>query len=136
VRAVYEDANRSPTGNRPVAGGHRQSGASPPRPQESRLADTPLLVTIIAIVHYNQRRLPEQRAELYDKCVEVLLTESTHTASDATYELADWGGSLAEKRGLLANLAYEMMSAGEAAGRSVKRATVKTLATGATGPSS
>ena len=87
--------------------------------QEARLADTPLLVTIIAIVHYNQRRLPEQRAELYEKCVEVLLTEGHHPASDATYELADWGGTLPEKRSLLAYLAHTMMSAGEQAGRSV-----------------
>lgn len=87
--------------------------------QESRLADAPLLVTIIAIVHYNQRRLPEQRAELYEKCVEVLLTEGHHAASDATYELADWGGTLPEKRSLLAYLASEMMGAGEEAGRSV-----------------
>jgi formylglycine-generating enzyme required for sulfatase activity len=87
--------------------------------QESRLADTPLMVTIIAIVHYNQRRLPEQRAELYDKCVEVLLTEGHHPASDTTYELADWGGTLAEKRSLLAYLAHKMMDAGEEAGRSV-----------------
>ena len=86
---------------------------------EARLADTPLMVTIVAIVHYNQRRLPEQRAELYEKCVEVLLTEGHHGASDATYELADWGGSLAEKRGLLAFLAHSMMSAGAEAGRAV-----------------
>ncbi len=86
---------------------------------EPRLADTPLMVTIIAIVHYNQRRLPEQRAELYEKCVEVLLTESNKPATEATFELADWGGSLAEKRGLLGHLAFEMMQAGEEAGRQV-----------------
>lgn len=93
---------------------------------ESRLAETPLLVTIIAIVHYNQRRLPDQRAELYEKCVEVLLTEGHHSASDATYELADWGGTLAEKRGLLAYLAFEMMQAGEAVGRSVSEWQLRT----------
>ncbi|MEZ4580578.1 MAG: hypothetical protein R3A10_02775 [Caldilineaceae bacterium] len=38
---------------------------------QDRLIDSPLLVTIVAIVHYNERRLPEQRAELYEKCVEV-----------------------------------------------------------------
>ena len=93
---------------------------------ETRLAETPLLVTIIAIVHYNQRRLPDQRAELYEKCVEVLLTEGHHSASDATYELADWGGTLPEKRGLLAYLAFEMMQAGEAAGRSVSEWQLRT----------
>ncbi|MBE2202268.1 MAG: SUMF1/EgtB/PvdO family nonheme iron enzyme, partial [Anaerolinea sp.] len=89
------------------------------RRNEPRLADTPLMVTIIAIVHYNQRRLPDQRAELYERCVEVLLTESNKPATEATFDLADWGGSLAEKRGLLGYLAYEMMSAGQEVGRSV-----------------
>lgn len=86
---------------------------------EPRLADTPLMVTIIAIVHYNQRRLPDQRAELYERCVEVLLTESNKSPTEAIFALADWGGTQAEKRGLLGYLAYEMMNAGEQAGRSV-----------------
>lgn len=85
--------------------------------QEARLVETPLLVTIVAIVHYNQRRLPDERAELYEKCVDVLLAEKHHPVSQSTFELADWGGSLTEKRNLLAYLAYQMMSAGEAAGR-------------------
>jgi energy-coupling factor transporter ATP-binding protein EcfA2 len=37
------------------------------------LAVNPLLMTVIAIVHSNLKRLPEQRVELYDECVEVLL---------------------------------------------------------------
>jgi formylglycine-generating enzyme required for sulfatase activity len=86
---------------------------------EPGLVNTPLMATIVAIVHYNQRRLPDQRAELYEKCVEVLLAESNKPASEATFELADWGGSLPEKRGYLAYLAYEMMSAGQEVGRNV-----------------
>jgi NACHT domain len=37
------------------------------------LAINPLLLTVIAIVHWNRKRLPEQRVELYDECVDVLL---------------------------------------------------------------
>lgn len=37
------------------------------------LAVNPLLLTVIAIVHWNRKRLPEQRNELYDECVDVLL---------------------------------------------------------------
>jgi predicted NACHT family NTPase len=37
------------------------------------LAVNPLLLTVIAIVHWNRKRLPEQRVELYDECVDVLL---------------------------------------------------------------
>lgn len=37
------------------------------------LAVTPLLLTVVAIVHWNRKRLPEQRVDLYDECVDVLL---------------------------------------------------------------
>jgi hypothetical protein len=37
------------------------------------LAVNPLLMTVIAIVHWNRKRLPDQRVELYDECVDVLL---------------------------------------------------------------
>jgi hypothetical protein len=37
------------------------------------LALNPLLLTVIAIVHWNRKRLPEQRVDLYDECVDVLL---------------------------------------------------------------
>jgi hypothetical protein len=37
------------------------------------LAVNPLLLTVIAIVHWNRKRLPEQRVDLYDECVDVLL---------------------------------------------------------------
>ncbi|MBX0330745.1 hypothetical protein K2Z83_24110, partial [Oscillochloris sp. ZM17-4] len=37
------------------------------------LATNPLLLTIIAIICYDSRSLPENRAELYDACVTVLL---------------------------------------------------------------
>ncbi|MCE7979945.1 MAG: NACHT domain-containing protein [Caldilinea sp. CFX5] len=82
--------------------------------QEPPLVESPLLVTIVAIVHYNQRRLPDERAELYEKCVDVLLAEKHHPTSQSTFELADWGGTLTEKRNLLAYLAFQMMSAGAA----------------------
>ena len=37
------------------------------------LAVNPLLLTVIAIVHWNRKRLPQQRVDLYDECVDVLL---------------------------------------------------------------
>ncbi|MCP4423850.1 MAG: NACHT domain-containing protein, partial [Chloroflexi bacterium] len=42
---------------------------------ELPLVDTPLMVTIVAIVHWNNRVLPQQRAALYEKCVAALLAE-------------------------------------------------------------
>ena len=95
------------------------------RGEDRRLADTPLLVTIIAIVHYNDRRLPEQRAALYKSCIHVLLAETHHTKGEARHDLEDWGGTEDDKRELLTLLAYQMMSAGEKAGRTVEESKLK-----------
>ena len=46
---------------------------SKPRIVFGLLAVNPLLLTVIAIVHWNRKRLPEQRVDLYDECVDVLL---------------------------------------------------------------
>ena len=87
--------------------------------KEQPLIDTPLMVTVVAIVHYNDHHLPEQRAALYEKCLDVLLAEKHHAVHEATDELRQWGGSDEDKRQFLALLAFQMMSAGEAAGRTV-----------------
>ncbi len=79
-------------------------------------------MTIVAIVHYNEHRLPEKRAELYEKCVDVLLADKHHRVSEAHYALVDTGGPLADKRKWLAYLAYQMMGVGATGGRSVEQA--------------
>ncbi|MBX0331481.1 SUMF1/EgtB/PvdO family nonheme iron enzyme [Oscillochloris sp. ZM17-4] len=38
-----------------------------------RLGVRPLLLTIMALVHYNDSKLPEERAALYSRCVDILL---------------------------------------------------------------
>jgi formylglycine-generating enzyme required for sulfatase activity len=43
-------------------------------PPVRELAENPLRLTVIAIIHYGGRQLPERRAKLYERCVEVLLT--------------------------------------------------------------
>lgn len=89
------------------------------------LIDTPLMVTVVAIVHYNEHHLPEQRAALYKKCVEVLLAEKHHSATDSIEALRQWGGTETAKFQFLAFLAYKMMCAGEQAGRSVAERQMK-----------
>ena len=42
------------------------SAALQSRPEIRRLARNPVMLTALAVVHWNERRLPEQRAELYD----------------------------------------------------------------------
>jgi len=80
--------------------------------REAPLVDTPLMVTIVAIVHYNDRKLPQQRAALYDKCVTALLAEQ-HKGEEGQGEsqaaLEKRGGSTDAKRGYLSLLAFEMM---------------------------
>ena len=82
---------------------------------ELPLVDTPLMVTIVAIVHYNNKTLPQQRAALYEKCVTALLAEqhkSEEGQGQSQPDLEQRGGSLDAKRGYLALLAYEMMCQG------------------------
>jgi formylglycine-generating enzyme required for sulfatase activity/energy-coupling factor transporter ATP-binding protein EcfA2 len=95
------------------------------RRSEQPLIDSPLMVTIVAIVHYNDRRLPDERADLYARCVDVLLAESHKPESPATFDLVDWGGNEREKRSLLSYLAFCLMSAGEESGRSVDEAQIR-----------
>ena len=45
---------------------------------EQRLFTTPLLVRMLLIVHFNLRRLPDQRVELYMAMVDTLLTSDYH----------------------------------------------------------
>jgi predicted NACHT family NTPase len=43
-------------------------------PRMQALATNPLLLSLIALVYEAQLELPDRRAELYKRCVEVLLT--------------------------------------------------------------
>ncbi len=54
------------------------------------LAVTPLMVTIFALVHYNERELPKQRAELYEHAVRIILTEPYHEGEGAAELKKDW----------------------------------------------
>ena len=56
------------------------------------LAINPLLMTVIAIVHWNRKRLPDQRVDLYDECVDVLLGQrkiAERTGQSKAIEILD-----------------------------------------------
>ncbi len=55
-------------GDAVAAGTHRTElvAALRARPAIRRMARNPVMLTALAVVHWNERRLPEQRAELYD----------------------------------------------------------------------
>jgi predicted NACHT family NTPase len=44
-------------------------------PAAQKLATNPLLLTVIAVLHYKENKLPESRADLYDKCIEQLMAQ-------------------------------------------------------------
>jgi len=48
-------------------------------PAAKRLASNPLLLTVIAVLHYKEGKLPNYRAELYEKCIEQLMAQKAAT---------------------------------------------------------
>ena len=68
------------------------------------LAVTPLMVTIFALVYYDQADLPRQRAELYEHAVRILLTEPYRETETSEQVRKDWEAS----RQRLEFIAYQM----------------------------
>ncbi|MFQ6059544.1 MAG: formylglycine-generating enzyme family protein, partial [Anaerolineae bacterium] len=52
-------------------------------PKVESLASNPLLITIIALIHYKGTRLPDHRVELYDLCIQTLVETWRETRSEA-----------------------------------------------------
>jgi formylglycine-generating enzyme required for sulfatase activity len=83
------------------------------------LATNPLLLTVIAVIFHNNYVLPEDRAALYEECIEVLLRGGRGKADRAAQQRAQYGGQadlsmgLNPKRELLAAVAYTMHQRGE-----------------------
>jgi formylglycine-generating enzyme required for sulfatase activity len=70
----------------------------------AELAVTPMIVTTLCVVYFYDHELPEQRAQLYRRCVDIMLYEKLRPDEP--------GQALADKpefkRQLLARLAFEM----------------------------
>ncbi len=52
-------------------------------PKVESLAANPLLITIIALIHYKGARLPDHRVELYDLCIKTLVENWREVRSEA-----------------------------------------------------
>jgi len=52
-------------------------------PKVESLASNPLLITIIALIHYKGTRLPDHRVELYDLCIQTLVETWREARSEA-----------------------------------------------------
>ncbi len=56
------------------------------RPDMRRLVRNPVMLTALAVVHWNERRLPEQRADLYDSIVKWLARSRQQRPGRSTAE--------------------------------------------------
>lgn len=81
------------------------------------LVTSPLMVRLLIIVHYNQRTLPDQRAELFDKAVSSLLQVDYGPDEDNAQELSAHWETLLD---LAQHLAWHMHSQGAEQGREIQ----------------
>ncbi|HEY6331853.1 MAG TPA: HEAT repeat domain-containing protein [Blastocatellia bacterium] len=80
------------------------------------LAASPLLLSILALIHQRGNRLPQRRVALYEECIEFLLGFWRQVqGGEAARELANIGGSIPEKRALIQPLALKLHERGEQA---------------------
>ena len=85
-----------------------------------RLGVRPLLLTIMALVHYNDGQLPEERVGLYSRCIDLLLGQWELAKEDGTGygKLTDYIGlpdtDVATLRPLLQRAAFIAHAAGSA----------------------
>ncbi len=71
VRTFLDRWCKSLWGDAAEAGSHRETlvAALRSRPEIARMARNPVMLTALAMVHWNERRLPEQRADLYESVI-------------------------------------------------------------------
>jgi hypothetical protein len=93
-----------------------------------RLFDSPLLVRMLLIVHYRERRLPEQRAELYMRAVDAMLLPDYNPDVETTDYLGQFiGGNWEVHRDLVQHLAFQMHRRGPEQGREIKETDLRRL---------
>ncbi len=85
------------------------------------LITSPLLVRMLLVVHYSERRLPEQRAELYMKATDAMLLPEYAPDEAVANRLGRLvGQSQSVHRELVQHLAFEMHQRGETQGREIE----------------
>ncbi len=74
VRTFLDRWSRALWGDAAEAVAHRDElqSALASRPEIARMARNPVMLTALAVVHWNERRLPEQRADLYESIIKWL----------------------------------------------------------------
>jgi formylglycine-generating enzyme required for sulfatase activity len=83
------------------------------------LVATPLMTRLFIPVDYNNRVLPDQRAELFDKAVETLIWLDYLKEEEVSLKLEQYVGGLNFHRDMMQHLAFHMHSRGESQGREI-----------------
>ena len=86
------------------------------------LVDSPLMVRLLLIVHVNNRRLPDERADLFDKAINALLqVDYGREESDIRELSTDWKLF----RDMAQHLAFHMHQQGRDQGREIEELALK-----------
>ncbi len=93
------------------------------------LVDAPIMVRLLLIVHYNERKLPDQRVDLYRKAVDAMLRPDYALDVEVTQQIESRLGNLGLAREMLQFLAFHMHSQGEAQGREIEEETLRRILT-------
>ena len=89
-----------------------------------RLVTSPLLVRMFLIVHLSERRLPQQRAELYSKATDNMIEPDYAADETVRDEIGQLVGNRLKQLELLQHLAFQMHHQGEA-GRDIDEPDLK-----------
>ncbi|MCC8999661.1 MAG: SUMF1/EgtB/PvdO family nonheme iron enzyme, partial [Candidatus Contendobacter sp.] len=90
--------------------------------QAEALVDSPLMVRLLLIVHFNNRKLPDERAELFEKAINALLqVDYGREESDIRELSADWK----LYRDMAQHLAFHMHQQGRDQGREIEELALK-----------
>ena len=86
------------------------------------LVDTPLMVRLLLIVHYNERKLPDERAKLFEKAINALIQVDYGREEEVRQTLAaNWE----MRREMSQHLAFHMHQQGRDQGREIDEPVLK-----------
>ncbi|WP_169250604.1 SUMF1/EgtB/PvdO family nonheme iron enzyme [Candidatus Competibacter phosphatis] len=90
--------------------------------QAEAFADSPLMVRLLLIVHFNNRRLPDERAELFDKAINALLQVDYSPDVSVSNHLAE---NWKRYRDMAQQLAFHLHQQGRDQGREIEEPALK-----------
>ncbi|MCB0157172.1 MAG: SUMF1/EgtB/PvdO family nonheme iron enzyme [Caldilineaceae bacterium] len=93
-----------------------------------RIIDSPLLVRMLLVVHLSERRMPQHRAELYQRATETMLWPEYLLDENVAERVGRFVGKSHEThREMVQHLAFAMQSRGESQGRELSEDEVRAI---------